>query len=103
MRAAGRPSGFAITDVTGRPMAAIYDIEVCGCRAALRSDLAAAALEGSGLYYGHGLNPYCNITDGLDRSLPVFGPVRIGNPRAVNPKASPVPGGAARGRRAVSP
>ena len=103
LRAAGRPSGFAITDVTGRPMAAIYDIEVCGCRAALRSDLAAAALEGSGLYYGHGLNPYCNITDGLDRSLPVFGPVRIGKPRAVNPKASPVPGGAARGRRAVSP
>ena len=102
MGATGRPSGCAVTDVNGRLMAAIYDIEVCGCRAILRSDLAVTALEGSGLYYGHGLDPYCNITDGLDRSLPVFGPVRIGKTRAVAPTASPVPRGVAKGSHAVS-
>jgi sialate O-acetylesterase len=29
------------------------------------------------LYYGHGFNPYCNITDEADRSLPAFGPLKL--------------------------
>ena len=29
------------------------------------------------LSYGFGTNSYCNITDGADRSLPVFGPLPI--------------------------
>ncbi len=35
------------------------------------------------LHYGHGANPYCNITDEAGRSLPVFGPEPIGAPRAL--------------------
>ena len=37
------------------------------------------------LHYGFGLFPYCNITDQADRSLPVFGPIQLGKPRAFTP------------------
>jgi hypothetical protein len=33
--------------------------------------------EGANLWYGHGLDPYCNLTDGLDMAVPVFGPVPL--------------------------
>jgi type 1 glutamine amidotransferase len=29
------------------------------------------------LWYGHGLNTYCNLTDGLDMAVPVFGPIDL--------------------------
>jgi sialate O-acetylesterase len=29
------------------------------------------------LYYGSGLNPYCNIVDEKDMAIPAFGPVAV--------------------------
>ena len=29
------------------------------------------------LWYGCGLDPYCNLVDGLDMAVPVFGPVSL--------------------------
>ena len=29
------------------------------------------------LWYGYGLDPYCNLTDGLDMAVPVFGPIAL--------------------------
>ena len=45
--------------------------------------LTSADIEPMKLQYGYGHDPYCNITDEADRSLPVFGPVPTGRPRAV--------------------
>ena len=37
--------------------------------------------EGASLWYGYGLDPYCNLTDGLDMAVPVFGPVALDDGR----------------------
>ena len=29
------------------------------------------------LWYGYGLDPHCNLTDGLDMAVPVFGPIDL--------------------------
>jgi sialate O-acetylesterase len=31
----------------------------------------------SSLWYGYGLDPYCNLSDALDMAAPVFGPVPL--------------------------
>jgi len=40
-------------------------------------------VDASGLFlaYGYGTDPYCNIVDEKDKSLPAFGPVPLGKPR----------------------
>jgi sialate O-acetylesterase len=32
---------------------------------------------GTVLWYGWGLNPYCNVTDAADAALPAFGPLPL--------------------------
>ena len=51
----------------------------------IRSGLSADALYEAALHYGYGTEPYCNILDEANRSLPVFGPVQLGVPRAISP------------------
>lgn len=76
-----RPDGFALTDRTGQPQGAIYKTLLRGNRAILRTSLSESDLKALRLHYGFGLNPYANIVDGKDRSLPVFGPVSLGSKR----------------------
>lgn len=78
-----RPSGFAV--VTANGAANHFDIRLDGARALIRTALPADILAGAALHYGHGTDPYCNICDEAGRSLPVFGPVRLGTPRAITP------------------
>ncbi len=74
LRTAGRPSGFQFKNMPP----AIYRIDLEGNKALVRVDLPKWEVEGAELYYGAGLDPYCNITDEADRSLPAFGPIRVG-------------------------
>jgi len=55
-------------------------------RAILRLACTVDMVDGN-LYYGHGYDPYCNITDAASRSVPAFGPlpVRPSKPRAITP------------------
>ena len=39
--------------------------------------LAGAIPAKAALWYGHGLDPYCNLTDGMDMAVPVFGPIPL--------------------------
>ena len=32
---------------------------------------------GAGLWYGYGLDPYCNLTDALDMAVPAFVPIAL--------------------------
>jgi sialate O-acetylesterase len=86
LQAAGDPSGFALVDEG-------YDIRPIIFKTSLRGDVVRieAAMrdnvEGLKLMYGAGLYPYCNITDGRDMSLPVFGPVAIQETIAMSPYA----------------
>jgi sialate O-acetylesterase len=81
--AGSRPSGFAIVLANGSDN--LFDIRLEGNRARLLTVHPVDALSGAKLHYGYGTNPYCNITDEANRSLPVFGPVDIGSPRAITP------------------
>jgi hypothetical protein len=83
LRSGDRPSGFAFV-VQNSPVNP-FDIQLEGPRARIRSGLAPDAFVGSKLHYGYGNDPYCNITDEAGRSLPVFGPIPMGVPRAVTP------------------
>ena len=81
--AGSRPSGFAIVMSGGADNH--YDVQLNGRQALIYSNHPEDEIAGAELYYGHGTNPYCNITDEAGRPLPVFGPVAIGTPRAITP------------------
>jgi len=83
LRAGSRPAGFSLVDRNG--MSFVYDIALDGKRAVVRSSFGFKDVGELSLHYGHGVNPYCNITDAADRPLPVFGPLHIGKPRALTP------------------
>ncbi len=68
--AAGRPSGFAVGD-------GLYDIELKGSRAILKTIYPANLVTAMQVSYGHGTDPDCNITDEADRALPAFGPITV--------------------------
>lgn len=70
-----RPSGFTVTG--GDRPTSVVDVTLARNRAIVRTVHSVAALGKMSLHYGLGTDPYCNITDGADRSLPVFGPVSL--------------------------
>lgn len=82
LRSNGEPSGFALVDDEGKDLRAIFKTTLHGnvARLHLRSGFL-----GSRLCYGMGTLPVCNITDGRDQALLVFGPQRLGKPRAFLP------------------
>lgn len=76
MRSLGRISGFSIHDASGAPVPLIFRAEFDGSSAVVLS-IGGKLPEGATLRYGAGKDPYCNITDQRDMSLPVFGPMPI--------------------------
>ncbi len=75
LRAAGEPSGFTLALPNGIPQPVLYKTVLRDNVAILH--VALQSVEGLLLSYGHGTTPYCNITDGRDFSLPVFGPIPL--------------------------
>lgn len=83
LQSPGRPTGFTLTE--GGELDVIYKVALGGPRAILQTTLPLFDLEPCRLSYGRGANPYCNITDAADRSLPVMIDEVIGEPRALTP------------------
>jgi hypothetical protein len=81
--AGSRPAGFTIVTRGGNNN--IFDTELKGKSAILNCVAPVEIISSGSLHYGYGTDPYCNITDEADRSLPVFGPLQIGRLRAVTP------------------
>lgn len=77
LQAAGRPTGFSVIDRDGSEK--VCCVELRKQAVVLR---VVALHPGLVVSYGRGLLPYCNITDGADRSLPVFGPLSLDIPQA---------------------
>ncbi len=77
LRAEGRPHGFALLDADGRELPLIHHISLRGDTARLHVVPEALASSKLSLSYGHGLNPYCNLTDARDFAVPVFGPLPV--------------------------
>ncbi len=76
LQSAGRPAGFSLRDADGTERPRVYKTVFDGSNVLLKLD-AEQSPAGLHLWYGWGLFPYCNITDGTDASLPAFGPVLI--------------------------
>ncbi|MFH1024870.1 MAG: sialate O-acetylesterase [Planctomycetota bacterium] len=81
LEAGSRPEGFSIGSPGSRDV--ICDTQLAGRRVILRTALGTDEIGPLG--YGIGTNPYGNIRDGEDRSLPAFGPLPLGTPRALTP------------------
>jgi sialate O-acetylesterase len=73
-----RISGFSIRTKRGEKLDLIFDVTVDETRP---SDVLIHLIErpprGSHLWYGFGHDPYCNLTDQRDISIPVFGPIPL--------------------------
>lgn len=81
LRANGRPAGFILGNP--QPFLAFYRIDLDGDTVILKTVPTTQNLEATSLHYGYGTDPYCNITDSADRSLPVLGPIVLGQPPAM--------------------
>ena len=76
LRSLGRPSGFTVRDARGELLRVIHKITLDGDAAILH--LTADVLPPrTSLWYGWGLDPYCNVTDEADAALLAFGPIPL--------------------------
>lgn len=84
LRSPGRPTGFS-AECHATPLSP-FRVDLEGDRAVLRMSCQVSEADGA-VYYGQGLDPYCNIVDEANRSIPAFGPLpmRASKPRAVTP------------------
>ncbi len=71
----GQSTGFSLRDETGRELARIYKVTLDNDSAVLH--LTETLPRDTRLWYGWGLNPYCNITDREDAAVPAFGPIPL--------------------------
>lgn len=69
--------GFSIRAVDGREIPLIFEAAVGPSRDTVVLKLAGPPPPRSYLWYGWGLDPYCNLTDALDMAVPVFGPFAL--------------------------
>ena len=78
LHAPGRPAGFSLRDVQGADIPRIYKATLDGDSVLLHVNIGDGPLPPEcHLWYGYGLNPYCNVTDAEDQAIPAFGPVPI--------------------------
>jgi sialate O-acetylesterase len=70
-------AGFSIRKEDGTNIPLIYEASIGKARDTVILKLAGAIPPKAALWFGHGLDPYCNLTDGLDMAVPVFGPIAL--------------------------
>jgi sialate O-acetylesterase len=77
LRPARHIGGFSIRKDDGTEIPLIFDAAVGSARDTVVLKLIGPPPAKADLWYGYGLDPYCNLTDGLDMAVPVFGPVPL--------------------------
>jgi sialate O-acetylesterase len=70
-------AGFSIRDEEGQELPLLYHATVGKAPDTVILKLTKPAPEKAFVWYGHGSNPYCNLTDALDMAVPAFGPIPI--------------------------
>jgi sialate O-acetylesterase len=70
-------TGFSIRKEDGSPIPLVYEAAVGKARDTVVLKLAGPIPAKSFLWYGYGFDPDCNLTDGADMSVPVFGPIAL--------------------------
>jgi sialate O-acetylesterase len=78
LTAPGRVSGFSIRTEQNHPYRIIYKMEVDKTSPTdILLHLTEPCPQNAYLWYGFGIDPYCNVVDEADMAVPVFGPVSI--------------------------
>lgn len=70
-------AGFSVRDDAGKEIPLIFEAAVGSAKDTVVLKLIGPVPPKANLWYGHGLDPYCNLVDGLDMAVPVFGPVAL--------------------------
>jgi type 1 glutamine amidotransferase len=70
-------AGFSIHSEDGTNVPLIYEASIGTARDTVILELNSPVPPKSSLYYGYGLDPYCNLTDGLDMGVAAFGPIAL--------------------------
>jgi sialate O-acetylesterase len=78
-----RPLGFSVRSPEGKEL--LYNTSPHKSGVCLLCGVPSAVLLDATLHYGFGADPVCNVRDGHGRSLPVFGPLRLGPRRNLGP------------------
>jgi type 1 glutamine amidotransferase len=78
-------AGFSIRHEDGTAIPLIFEACVGKAKDTVILKLTGPVPPKAMLWYGQGLNPYCNLADGSDMAVPVFGPI------ALDEVASPAP------------
>jgi sialate O-acetylesterase len=81
-------AGFSIRKEDGTEVPLIFEAGVGKARDTVILKLSGPIPEKAALWYGNGLDPYCNLTDGLDMAVPVFGPMTLEQASAAGPTAA---------------
>jgi type 1 glutamine amidotransferase len=82
-------AGFSIRKDDGAEIPMIFEAVVGKARDTVVLKLNGAVPPKSALWYGYGMDPYCNLIDGLDMAVPVFGPIPLDEIGGAEP-ATPV-------------
>jgi type 1 glutamine amidotransferase len=82
-------AGFSIRKEDGTALPLIFEAGVGKARDTVVLKLSGPVPERASLWYGYGMDPYCNLADGSDMAIPVFGPI------ALDELSSPAPAAAA--------
>lgn len=77
LRPARHIGGFSIRKDDGTEIPLIFDAAVGPLKDTVILQLSGAIPEGAKLWYGYGLDPYCNLVDALDMAVPAFGPIAL--------------------------
>ena len=70
-------AGFSIRKEDGTDVPLIFEAGVGRARDTVILKLSGAVPAGASLWYGYGMDSYCNLTDGSDMAVPVFGPITL--------------------------
>lgn len=78
LQAEGKPYGFEISNATDHlTNKQVCNISLEGNHVLVRVGRNVSQLNDWYLFYGFGVNPYCNITDSHGRRIPAMGPIKI--------------------------
>lgn len=77
LRPARHIAGFSIRKEDGTLIPLIFEAATGKAPDSVVLKLNGAIPAGAYLWYGYGLDPYCNLTDQADMAVPAFGPVAL--------------------------
>jgi sialate O-acetylesterase len=70
-------AGFSICKEDGSEIPLIYEARVGKAKDTVILKLGRPLPAKALLWYGHGMDPYCSLTDSSDMAVPVFGPIAL--------------------------